>query len=150
MAERRIRLSSRSSSNNTRIGFFASGFSVMMPNIRSFRRALSRFRSVPYRPRQLGQLGKHGHAAPPLLMVKRRRAADHRSRLDIAMGPALRGHDYTVADFAMPCHAHLTAEDHTIAQLGRTRETELIALHEFLSRASNATDLHVDNERRFT
>src|SRR5260370_39301505 len=141
MAERRIRLSSRSSSNNTRIGFFASGFSVMMPNIRSFRRALSRFRSVPYRPRQLGQLGKHGHAAPPLLMVKRRRAADHRSRLDIAMGPALRRHDYTVADFAMPGHADLTGEDHVLADLGRTRESEPRGQHGVFSGAAIVTDV---------
>src|SRR5260370_7814508 len=118
MAELSMRLSARSSSNNTRIGFFASGFSVMMPNIRSFRRALSRFRSVPYRPRQLGQLGKHGHAAPPLLMVKRRRAADHRSRLDIAMGPALRGHDYTVAHFAMPRPPTLPRHDPVLADPG--------------------------------
>src|SRR5215472_5694034 len=129
MAERRTRLSWRSSSSNTRIGFFASGFSVMMANLRSFLVVLLCRGRASYRPRQFRQFREYGHAAPPLLVIERGCTADHRPGRDVSVGPALRGDDHAIADFTVPGYSHLPRQNHVPPNLGRARQTDLRAQH---------------------
>src|SRR5215470_14052239 len=103
MAALRIKLSWRSSSKSTRIGFLPSPLAI---SIGSSRMVLSLLVFLglglqPHRSGQLRQPAEQGHAAPPLLVIKCRRAADHPARFNIAMCAALRGYDHSVSQLAV-------------------------------------------------
>src|SRR5437764_3280449 len=134
MAARRIRLSWRSSSNSTRIGFLPSAlpvsmwWSLMRKLIQSEHERVyikvtasvlvffHRFSGADSFG-QFRQAIEYSHAAQPLLIIECWNTAYHRARRYITMCAALGSDNHAITDFAMSGHPGLAGKDHILAQL---------------------------------
>ena len=80
--------------------------------------------------------------AQPLFVVEGGRAADHRTRGDIAVSAALSRYNDAIANIAVSGNANLSGENHVLADDRGSGQTDLGAQQSILADSGAVTDLY--------